>query len=56
MYKVPIYETSAKKNWHVDDVFKDLLQQMVARYPVDTHKKRKKKHGHQHDGDHCTLM
>jgi GTPase SAR1 family protein len=33
---VPIYETSAKKNWHVTDAFDDLLRQMRARYPVVT--------------------
>lgn len=31
---VPIYETSAKKNWHVSDAFEDLLRQMRVRYPA----------------------
>ncbi len=55
-YMLPIYETSAKKNWHVDAVFEDLLQQMVKRYPEELHKKKKKKHHQQHDGEHCRVM
>ncbi|KAG9315122.1 P-loop containing nucleoside triphosphate hydrolase protein [Chiua virens] len=32
---IPFYETSAKRNWHVSDVFQDLVKQMLARYPDD---------------------
>jgi hypothetical protein len=57
---VPLYETSAKKNWHVTDAFEDLLRQMRARYPAVPRKKRRDKtrtgessgrhesHGHVH--------
>ncbi|KIM22222.1 hypothetical protein M408DRAFT_332999 [Serendipita vermifera MAFF 305830] len=38
---VPIYETSAKKNWHVKDAFDDLLRQMRMRYPVQRSSKKK---------------
>ncbi|KAI0926417.1 hypothetical protein AcW1_008598 [Taiwanofungus camphoratus] len=30
---LPFYETSAKKNWHVSEVFEDLVRQMRRRYP-----------------------
>ncbi|KAI9570663.1 small GTPase superfamily [Boletus coccyginus] len=36
---IPFYETSAKRNWHVSDVFQDLVKQMLARYPDDPRKK-----------------
>jgi GTPase SAR1 family protein len=39
---LPFYETSAKRNWHVADVFEDLLRQMRARYPSDPARKKKK--------------
>ncbi|KAJ3559427.1 hypothetical protein NM688_g355 [Phlebia brevispora] len=42
-WKLPVYETSAKKNWHVNDVFEDLTRQMRKRYPNEVAKKRKKK-------------
>lgn len=54
-YTLPVYETSAKKNWHVDAVFEDLLQQMLKKYPVEHRKKRKGQRAHQ-EGDHCMLM
>ncbi|KAF9048492.1 small GTPase superfamily [Panaeolus papilionaceus] len=41
---LPFYETSAKRNWHVADVFEDLLRQMRLQYPQDPSKKRKKRH------------
>lgn len=40
---VPFYETSAKRNWHVTDVFEDLLREMRRYYPADPLKKRKKR-------------
>jgi len=42
---VPFYETSAKRNWHVDEVFGDLLRQMRVRFPPDRSQKPKKRHG-----------
>lgn len=38
---VPIYETSAKKNWHVKDAFEDLVRQMRIRYPNVPRTRRK---------------
>ncbi|CAL1715718.1 unnamed protein product [Somion occarium] len=40
---LPFYETSAKNNWHVTDVFHDLLDQMRRRYPDEPLKRRKQK-------------
>ncbi|PVF95911.1 ras-domain-containing protein [Serendipita vermifera] len=37
---VPIYETSAKKNWHVTEAFEDLVRQMRIRYPVTQRSRR----------------
>lgn len=42
-WNLPFYETSAKRNWHINDVFEDLLRQMRLRYPPDAAKKQKKK-------------
>ncbi|KAI0762045.1 small GTPase superfamily [Irpex lacteus] len=39
----PVYETSAKKNWHVQDVFEDLTTRMRKRYPSPPKKRRNKK-------------
>lgn len=41
-WNLPFYETSAKRNWHVNDVFEDLLRQMRARYPQDPQRIKKK--------------
>ncbi|KAJ7429320.1 hypothetical protein B0H11DRAFT_1768604, partial [Mycena galericulata] len=30
---IPFYEASAKLNWHVDDVFEDLVRQLRLKYP-----------------------
>ncbi|KAF5342498.1 hypothetical protein D9611_001692 [Ephemerocybe angulata] len=48
-WDLPFYETSAKRNWHVGDVFEDLLRQMRARYPSEPPSPRKKNKS-------CTLM
>ncbi|KAF7375090.1 hypothetical protein MSAN_00395400 [Mycena sanguinolenta] len=42
-WSLPFYETSAKRNWHVNDVFEDLTRQMRIRYPPEAAKKAKKK-------------
>ncbi|KAI0084109.1 small GTPase superfamily [Irpex rosettiformis] len=39
---LPLYETSAKKNWHVKDVFEELTVRMRKRYPSPPKKRRKK--------------
>jgi len=49
-WDLPFYETSAKRNWHVTDVFEDLLRQMRIRYPADPVKKKKKR------GSGCVVM
>jgi len=49
-WDLPFYETSAKRNWHVTDVFEDLLRQMRIRYPAEPVKKKKKR------GSGCVVM
>jgi len=41
-WNLPFFETSSKKNWHVSDVFEDLVRQMRNRYPDDSVKVKKK--------------
>jgi len=41
-WNLPFFETSAKKNLHVTDVFEDLVRQMRHRYPEDAVKAKKK--------------
>ncbi|KAL0580002.1 Ras-related protein rsr1 [Marasmius crinis-equi] len=43
-WNLPFYETSAKRNWHVSEVFEDLLRQLRRTYPTPPTTK-KKKHG-----------
>ncbi|KAJ6497317.1 small GTPase superfamily [Mycena sanguinolenta] len=38
-WDIPFYETSAKHNLHVNDVFEDLVRQMRRRYSLDAGKK-----------------
>jgi Ras-related protein Rap-1A len=40
-WRLPFYETSAKRNWYVTEVFEDLVRQMRARYPADPIPKKK---------------
>ncbi|OCH94885.1 ras-domain-containing protein [Obba rivulosa] len=44
-----VYETSAKRNWHVSDPFEDLVRQMRKRYPRDAYQRRRKR-------DVCVVM
>ena len=32
-WNLPFYETSAKRGWHVNEVFNDLLSRMRKRFP-----------------------
>ncbi|KAF5367155.1 hypothetical protein D9758_004066 [Tetrapyrgos nigripes] len=48
-WNLPFYETSAKRNWHVSEVFEDLLRQMRSRYPKETPKNPK-------TGKRCIVM
>ncbi|KAG5723861.1 Ras-related protein Rap-1b [Termitomyces sp. T112] len=41
-WALPFYETSAKKNWHITDVFDDLVRQMRHKYPQEVTKPKKK--------------
>ncbi|KIJ23454.1 hypothetical protein M422DRAFT_195893, partial [Sphaerobolus stellatus SS14] len=44
-WKLPFYETSAKRNWHVDEVFEDLVRQMRAAYPEERLNRKKRRNG-----------
>ncbi|KAJ7650600.1 small GTPase superfamily, partial [Roridomyces roridus] len=44
-WNLPFYETSAKRNWHINDVFEDLLRQMRARYPPPPKRQKPQKKG-----------
>ncbi|OJA15154.1 hypothetical protein AZE42_04686 [Rhizopogon vesiculosus] len=35
LWKIPFYETSAKRDWHINDVFEDLVRQMLVHYPEE---------------------
>ncbi|KAJ3788085.1 small GTPase superfamily [Lentinula aff. detonsa] len=41
-WNLPFYETSSKRNWHISDVFEDLVRQMRARYPPEQPSRRSK--------------
>ncbi|KAG6899068.1 hypothetical protein C0993_001225 [Termitomyces sp. T159_Od127] len=43
-WALPFYETSAKKNWHITDVFEDLVKQMRQKYPQEITRPKKKPH------------
>ena len=47
---IPFYETSAKRGWHVNEVFNDLLTHMRRRYPNGAVKARRRK------WDQCVVM
>ncbi|KAJ7263740.1 small GTPase superfamily [Mycena rebaudengoi] len=34
-WNIPFYEVSAKRKWHADDVFEDLVRQLRQKYPPD---------------------
>lgn len=57
-WSLPFYETSAKQNWHVTDVFTDLLMQMRDRYKheVATQIQNAKPKRRVKRRDHCLVM
>ncbi|KAG6863743.1 hypothetical protein C0991_003524, partial [Blastosporella zonata] len=42
---LPFYETLAKRNWHITEVFVDLVKQMQRAYPEELAKRVKKSPG-----------
>jgi len=61
MWESPIYETSAKKDWHVKDAFEDLIRQMRLRYPVvprrpGPHRRRQPRINDAERPDKCIAM
>lgn len=58
-WKIPVYETSAKRDWDVSHAFEDLVRQMRQYYPVEEHSKRKGRKGHHgriHGRNPCIIM
>ncbi|KAF8485867.1 small GTPase superfamily [Russula ochroleuca] len=58
-WKIPVYETSAKRDWDVSPAFEDLVRQMRQYYPPEErHKKKGRKgyHGRVHRRSHCIIM
>ena len=49
---LPFYETSAKKGWHVNEVFNHLLAGMRKRYPDGM----PKGHRHRRKDGQCVVM
>ena len=49
-WDVQFYETSAKKGWHVNEVFHDLLLWMRKKYPAGEPKSKKRRR------DQCVVM
>lgn len=41
---LPFYETSAKRNWHVNSVFEEVVRQMRERIPVEPTKRKERDH------------
>jgi Ras-related protein Rap-1A len=33
-WSISFYEASAKRNWHINDVFEDLISQIREKYPL----------------------
>lgn len=58
-WKIPVYETSAKRNWDVSQAFEDLVRQMRQYYPVEEPPKRKGRnshHGRIHGRNPCIIV
>lgn len=58
-WKIPVYETSAKRNWVVTEAFQDLVRQMLHYYPPDERPKKKGRAIHRdrfRRRSHCIIM
>jgi len=58
-WRIPVYETSAKRNWDVSQAFEDLVRQMRQYYPVEEPSRRKGRkchHGLIHGRNPCIIM
>jgi len=42
-WKIPVYETSAKRDWDVNIAFEDLVRQMRQYYPVEERRNKKRR-------------
>lgn len=55
LWKIPFYETSAKRDWHINDVFEDLVRQMIMHYP-DEPPSKKPSRTRSHSRKPCIVM
>lgn len=58
-WKIPVYETSAKRDWDVSHAFEDLVRQMRQYYPAEERLKkkgRKSYRGRIHGRSPCIIM
>jgi hypothetical protein len=58
-WKIPVFETSAKRDWDVSHAFEELVRQMRQYYPVEERRKEKRRksfHGRIHGRSHCIIM
>jgi Ras-related protein Rap-1A len=54
-WDIPFYEASAKLNWHVDDVFDDLVRQLRQKYPPDPVRNEARRQGKRQQGS-CIII
>jgi len=58
-WKIPVYETSAKRNWDVTEAFQGLVRQMLDYYPPDERPRKKRRMTHRdriRRRSHCIIM
>jgi len=58
-WKIPVYETSAKRDWDVSHAFEDLVRQMRQYYPAEERRKKKGRKGYRgriHGRSPCIIM
>ncbi|KAI9510716.1 small GTPase superfamily [Russula earlei] len=57
-WKIPVYETSAKRDWDVTEAFEDLVRQMRQYYPIEERRKKKgrKRRDRIRGGCPCIIM
>lgn len=53
LWKIPFYETSAKRDWHINDVFQELVKQMLMHYPDEPPPKKASRRSRRR---HCIVM
>jgi Ras-related protein Rap-1A len=58
-WKIPVFETSAKRDWDVSHAFENLVRQMRQYYPAEEHHKKKGRKSYRsriHGRSPCIIM